>query len=129
MTLQKLPYAKFVDAYNKRFTNRTIFLECGKTAWEKCNTYYAFIDPVLNMPRLSMICGNHLPLPLGYNFRNFYFPVVDANVVVNWPDGADEAQALCHYLIDRCKARSVFWADQRIGDVRKFVGKELSNAA
>ena len=129
MKYQKLPYAKFVNAYNKRFTNRTITIECGQGAWDRCNAYYAFIDPVLNMPRLSMICGNHLPLPPGYNFRNFYFPVVDANVVVNWPDGNEEAEALCNYLIDRCKARTVFWVDQRIGDVRKFVGKELSNAA
>jgi len=127
--LQKLPYVNYVDAYNKRFTNRTIFLECGNTAWEECNKYYQFIDHTLNTPRLPNICGDHLPLPLGYNFRNFYFPVVDANVVVNWPDGAGEAESLCNYLVDRCKARTVFWVDQRIGDVRKFVGKELSNAA
>ena len=129
MKFQKLPFSKYVDAYNKRFTNRTIFLECGKTAWDRCNAYYAFIDPVLNMPRLPEICGNHLPLPLGYNFRNFYFPVIDVNVVVNWPDGVGESESLCNYLIDRCKARTVFWLDQRIGDVRKLVGGGLSNAA
>ena len=129
MRLQKLPYAKYVDAYNKRFVDRTVFVECGETAWENCNDYYSYIDPAINTPRLPEICGNHLALPLGYHYDNFFFPVADSTVVMNWPNGADDAVSLCNYLVDRCHAKGVLWFDEKHEDVRKFVAKEVAHAA